>query len=73
MTFKLGLISSLTPDILEGLRLIISNNAKDLWYSGDSQRFHINLDINWIDTRDNFKLDISRRIALIIVSLIIMG
>ena len=67
LVYKLGLYGAITPDILEGLRLLLSKNAKNLWMKGNYERFHVNLGFNLIDTKNNFKGDMIRRIILLIV------
>ena len=66
LVFTIGLFASITPDIIEGLRLLLSKNAKNLWTKGDDQRFHVDLGMKPIvNTRNNFKGDMIRRIMII--------
>ena len=68
LVFIIGLFASITPDILEGLRLLLSKNAKNLWMKGNDQKFHVDLGMKpWINTRNNFKGDMIRRIVLLVV------
>ena len=68
LVFIIGLFASITPDILEGLRLLLSKNAKNLWMKGDDQKFHVDLGIKpIINTMNNFKGDTFRRIILLII------
>ena len=65
LVFIIGLFASIVPDILEGLRLLLSKNAKNLWMKGKYEKFHVDLGFNLIDTRKNFKGDMIRRIMII--------
>jgi len=72
--FKIALFASILPDILEGLRLLISKDGYNLWMKGDSQRFHINLHIkSLINTKDDFYKDITRRIIVLIIVVVILS
>lgn len=63
-----GLLGCLLPDILEGIRLVISSNGKDVWMKGNSEKFHLNLPINYlIDTKWDYQNDMFRRIILFCV------
>ena len=49
-----GLVGSITPDILKAVRLFVFKDGKDDWMRGDSQQFHISTDIDSLtNTRDD--------------------
>ncbi len=59
----LGLLGSVTPDILEGLRLLLLPNGLKSWEKGDANKFHIKME-DWkhpIDTFNQANKDIRRR------------
>ncbi|MCK4257512.1 MAG: hypothetical protein KAX49_00945 [Halanaerobiales bacterium] len=59
----LGLLGAVTPDILEGLRLILLPNGLKAWEQGNASSFHINQK-NWkypIDTFNDPEKDLKRR------------
>lgn len=39
----LGLLGAITPDLLEGLRLVLHPDGKDAWMKGDAERFHFSM------------------------------
>ena len=74
LVFIIGLFASITPDILEGLRLLLSKNAKNLWMKGKYEKFHVDLGTKpIINTRSNFKRDMIRRIVLLIVVYLVIN
>lgn len=67
----IALLGCLLPDILEGLRLVLSGDGKGLWMKGDSQKFHVQLPFDYlIDTRNDYQKDINRRIIFIVVFIV---
>lgn len=61
-----GLLGAVTPDLLEGIRLILLPDGKKTWQDGDANFFHIKED-GWnfpIDTFNNNKKDLQRRMLL---------
>ena len=74
LVFIIGLFASITPDILEGLRLLLSKNAKNLWMKGKYEKLHVDLGTKpIINTRSNFKRDMIRRIVLLIVVYLVIN
>lgn len=58
-----GLVGCILPDVLEGVKLLISKNPKLDWYKGKSQQFHLQLPIEpKINHKNNFKKDMNRRV-----------
>ena len=61
-----GLLGSITPDLLEGIRLILLPHGKEVWQAGNANLFHIKTD-GWkypIDTFNDQTKDIERRLLL---------
>lgn len=59
----LGLLGAITPDLLEGLRLVLLPDGKDVWNKGDAEQFHFSI-ADWqhpIDTTKDKEKDMQRR------------
>lgn len=62
----LGLLGAITPDLLEGLRLVLLPDGKEAWMQGDADTFHFTLD-DWhypVDTFEDGEKDLQRRILI---------
>lgn len=61
-----GLLGAVTPDLLEGIRLVLLPDGRQTWQDGNANFFHIKED-GWkfpIDTFNNNKKDLQRRMLL---------
>ncbi len=62
----LGLLGAITPDLLEGLRLVLLPDGQKTWMRGDANKFHLckKGDNYFIDTFDRPEEDLQRRLFL---------
>lgn len=73
MEFIWAVLGCLAPDILDGLRLILSDNGYEMWMRGDSQKYHIDFELDvLIDSKDNYKWDMIRRGILLIACIVVI-
>lgn len=57
-----GLLGAITPDLLEGIRLILMGDGQKAWLEGDSRKFHLDFKIDpLINTKNDQEKDLKRR------------